>query len=142
MFARPIQSKLLGFNHFLQCGSQGGRGCIIGCSLDLLDLIGRVPTHQGAGGGQYDLWRIVGQSLDQRDSGGGAVRGVFCQARPQCLTCPAAHHSETIMKYLRRLESRHGKGRSKSILAHKIGRAVYIMLRRGTVFDEAIFLRN
>jgi transposase len=54
----------------------------------------------------------------------------------------AAHHNESIMKYLRRLESRHGKGRSKSILAHKIGRAVYYMLRRGTVFDEANFLRD
>jgi len=39
-----------------------------------------------------------------------------------------------------RLEKRHGKGKALSILAHKIGRAVYSMLARGTVFSMEKFL--
>jgi transposase len=38
-------------------------------------------------------------------------------------------------KYLTRLERRHGKGKAFTMLAHKIARAVYYMLRRHTAFD-------
>ena len=34
------------------------------------------------------------------------------------------------------LEKKHGKGKALSILAHTIGRAVYYMLSRGTVFSR------
>jgi len=34
-----------------------------------------------------------------------------------------------------RLESKHGRGKALSILAHKLGRAVYCMLQRGQAFD-------
>ena len=36
---------------------------------------------------------------------------------------------------LARLEKTHGKGKVLSILAHNIGRAVYDLLSRGTVFS-------
>jgi transposase len=45
-------------------------------------------------------------------------------------------------KYLARLENKHGKGKALTSLAHKLARAVYYMLRRGTVFDLATFLRS
>jgi hypothetical protein len=38
------------------------------------------------------------------------------------------------------LAKKHGKGRALSILAHKIGRAVYYLLSRGTVFSMEKFL--
>lgn len=38
-------------------------------------------------------------------------------------------------KFFTRLERKHGKGKALSILAAKLGRAVYYMLLRGTVFD-------
>ena len=38
------------------------------------------------------------------------------------------------------IEKKHGKGKALSILAHKIGRAVYYMLSRGTVFSMEKFL--
>ena len=41
---------------------------------------------------------------------------------------------------LARLEKKHGKGKALSILAHKIGRAVYDMLSRRTVFSMETFL--
>ena len=39
-----------------------------------------------------------------------------------------------------RIEKQNGKGKALSILAHKIGRAVFYMLSRGTVFSMEKFL--
>ena len=49
-------------------------------------------------------------------------------------------HNSAGKKLLARLEKTHGKGKALSILAHKIGRAVYYMLSRGTVFSMEKFL--
>jgi transposase len=49
-------------------------------------------------------------------------------------------HNSAGTKILARLEKTHGKGKALSILAHKIGRAVYYMLSRGTVFSMEKFL--
>jgi hypothetical protein len=38
-------------------------------------------------------------------------------------------------KYIDKISERHGKGKSLSILAHKIGRSVYFMLKRKQVFN-------
>ncbi len=38
-------------------------------------------------------------------------------------------------KYVAKLEKKHGKGKAISILAHKIGRAVYYILKRKKPFD-------
>ena len=43
-------------------------------------------------------------------------------------------------RYRARLERKHGKAKALSILAHKLGRAVYFMLQRETVFDMHKFL--
>ena len=48
-------------------------------------------------------------------------------------------HSTDGKKLLARLERKHGKGKALSILAHKIGRAVYYILARGTVFSPEKF---
>ena len=45
-------------------------------------------------------------------------------------------------KYLDRLRSKHGKGKALSILAARIGRASYFMLRRNTAFDPDRFMSN
>jgi len=44
-------------------------------------------------------------------------------------------------KYLDRLTNKHGKGKALSILAHKLGRAVYFMLKNKKAFDQDKFLR-
>jgi transposase len=49
-------------------------------------------------------------------------------------------HTPRVQKLLARLEKQHGKGKALSILAHKIGRAVFYMLARGTVFSMDKFL--
>ena len=43
-------------------------------------------------------------------------------------------------KLIARIEKQHGKGKALSILAHKIGRAVFYILSRGTVFSMEKFL--
>ena len=43
-------------------------------------------------------------------------------------------------KLIARIQKQHGKGKAVSILAHKIGRAVFYMLSRGTVFSMEKFL--
>jgi transposase len=43
---------------------------------------------------------------------------------------------------LARLEKKHNKGKALTILAHKLARAVYYMLKRKTAFDMAMFLRT
>ncbi|MEX2206492.1 MAG: hypothetical protein WEF50_09725 [Myxococcota bacterium] len=44
------------------------------------------------------------------------------------------------LELLARLQRKHGKGKALSILAHKLGRAVYTILARGTVFSHELFL--
>jgi transposase len=43
-------------------------------------------------------------------------------------------------KYLGRLEKKHGKGKALTVLAHKLARAVYYMLKRDTAFEMHKFL--
>lgn len=52
----------------------------------------------------------------------------------------SARFSEGIGAYLAKLERKYGNGKGKSLLAHKLGRAVYHMLKENKVFDEAKFL--
>jgi transposase len=49
---------------------------------------------------------------------------------------PAGH------KLLARYERKHGKPKALSILAHRLGRAVYTILKRKTVFDMNTFIAS
>jgi hypothetical protein len=44
--------------------------------------------------------------------------------------------------YLARLEKKHDKGKALTILAHKLARAVYYMLKHKTAFHTAQFLHS
>jgi hypothetical protein len=50
--------------------------------------------------------------------------------------------SPDIKKYKAKLQREHGKAKALSILAHKIGRAVYYMLKRKEVFNIKKFLNK
>ena len=45
-------------------------------------------------------------------------------------------------KAIARLASKHGKGKALSILAHRLGRAVYVMLSKRQAFDEVRFRKT
>jgi transposase len=49
-------------------------------------------------------------------------------------------NNEQAPKYLAKLATRHGKGKALSMLAHKLGRAVYFMLKQHVAFDQEKFL--
>jgi Transposase IS116/IS110/IS902 family len=51
-------------------------------------------------------------------------------------------NNEPGQKYLARLEKKHDKGKALTILAHKLARAVYDMLRRKTAFDMNLVLHT
>lgn len=45
-------------------------------------------------------------------------------------------------RYIEKLRKKHPKGKALAILAHKIGRTAYFMLKRKTVFDARVFLAH
>ena len=47
-----------------------------------------------------------------------------------------------VKKYKAKLQRKHGKGKALTILAHKIGRAVYYMLKRNEAFNAERFLNK
>lgn len=49
-------------------------------------------------------------------------------------------HNPRIAERLTRLEKKHGKGKGKILMAHKLGRAVFFMLKNKIAFDEERFL--
>jgi transposase len=51
-------------------------------------------------------------------------------------------HNPAGQKFLTRLEKKHSKGKALTILAHKLARALYYMLKRQTAFDVDTFLRG
>jgi transposase len=67
--------------------------------------------------------------------GNGQLKWAFSEAAVTFL-----RHNREGQRRLARLEKKHGKGKALSILAHKIGRAGYYMLARGTVFSMEKFL--
>jgi transposase len=120
-----------------------GIGKIIALTIALeVDRIERFQTRQ-----QFcsysRLVKCTRESAGKRQGEGGAKIGnpylkwAFSEAAVH-----VSRHSEPIGAHLARLERKHDKGRAKSFLAHKLGRAVYYMLKRDTLFKEEEFLAN
>ena len=49
--------------------------------------------------------------------------------------------SEAVKEQHQRLKNRHGKARALAILSHKLGRAVYFMLKNKKAFDVNQFVK-
>ena len=89
------------------------------------------------------LVQYAKESAGKRDGTSGTKSGhayltwAFSEAAVLFLrTTPAGQ------KYLARLENKHGKGKALTVLAHKLARAVYDMLKRGTAFDLDKFFHD
>jgi hypothetical protein len=74
--------------------------------------------------------RVFGQKI-----GNAFLKWAFSEA-----TVLFLRGNEPAQKYLNRLTRKHGKGKALSILAHRLRRAVYHMLRGGEAFDSQRFL--
>jgi transposase len=66
--------------------------------------------------------------------GNGHLRWAFAEA-----VCLFLRGNEQAKRWQARKEKKHGKGKTLAILAAKLGRAVYHMLRKGQPFDAAKF---
>jgi transposase len=69
--------------------------------------------------------------------GNAHLKWAFSEAATLCL-----RNNPQGQKLLARLEKKHDKGQALSILAHKLGRAVYFMLKRKVAFDMEMFLQT
>jgi transposase len=67
--------------------------------------------------------------------GNGHLKWAFSQASVLFLK-----GNEAGKRYVDRLTAKHGKGKALSILAHKLGRAVYFMLKNKKAFNQQEFL--
>ena len=85
-------------------------------------------VHESAGKRSGKGWRKIGNVHLKWAFSEAAV--LFLRANPEG------------MKYKKRLERKHGKAKALSILGHRMGRAVYFMLKRRKAFDMATFLAN
>ena len=75
-------------------------------------------------------------------TGGAKIGNPYLKYAFSEAACLMAKYNPGIKTYLQKMERKHGKGKGKVILAHKIARAVYFMLKRNTVFDINKFLNN
>jgi transposase len=118
-----------------------GVGTITSLTILLeLETIDRFPTRQDFA--SYSrLVKCPRESDGKRYGTGGKKMGnpylkwAFSEAAVH-----VSEYCEPVDWLLKKLEARHGKGKGKSLLAHKLGRTVYHMLRQGTVFDADKFL--
>ena len=53
--------------------------------------------------------------------------------------CLFMRESDRAKAYVAKLEKKHGKGKTMSILTHKLGRAIYCVMNRKDAFDENYF---
>jgi transposase len=84
---------------------------------------------------QTSAGKVVGSS--NAKMGNAYLKWAFSEAAVLFLAkCPQGK------ELLARIEKRHGKAKALSILAHRIGRAVYFMLMRQKAFDLERFLRS
>ena len=66
--------------------------------------------------------------------GNAHLKWAFSEAAVLCL-----RKNPVAQRYVARLAHKHGKGKALTILAHKLARAVYYMLRRGQAFEGTKF---
>ena len=69
--------------------------------------------------------------------GNAHLKWAFSEAAVLCL-----RKNPVAQRYVARLAQKHGKGKALTLLAHKLARAVYYMLRRGQAFDVTKFFSS
>jgi transposase len=74
--------------------------------------------------------------LSNRKMGNAHLKWAFREA-----AALMTRHVPAAKAFAARKAQAHGKGKAQAILAAKLGRAVYVMLRRGVPFDESAFMK-
>lgn len=85
-------------------------------------------SHESAG----KLYGYGGQKM-----GNAYLKWAFSEA-----TALFMRESQPAKDYVDKLSGKHGKGKAMSILAHKLGRAIYYVIKRKDAFDVNYFFQN
>ena len=108
--------------------------------LDEIEQIARFPRVQAC----VSSCRVVKRAKESKGQRYGPSGKKIGNAQLQWAFAEAAvlflKNHEPAPQYLAKLATRHGKGKALSILAHKLGRAVYCMLKPQVAFDREKFL--
>jgi transposase len=114
-------------------------------ALTLLYEIGEIRRFEGVG--QFlsyaRLVRPAKESAGKRTGlsngkmGNGHLKWAFREA-----AALMTRHLPAAKVFAARKAKAHGKGKAQAILASKLGRAVYVMLRRGVPFDQEAFMKQ
>jgi len=127
--------------HFLHLRSVPGIGKILALTI-LYEIhdIHRFPSVQDFA--SYSrLVKCAKESGGKRlGTGGGKIGNVHLKWAFSEAAVLFLRKNPKGQSFLKKLQRRHGKGKALSILAHKLGRATYHMLQRGTVFDMEKFM--
>ncbi len=73
--------------------------------------------------------------------GGGKIGNAHLKWAFSEATALLMRESDRAKAFVAKHEKKHGKGKAMSILAHKLGRAIYFMWRRNDAFDEKYFFQ-
>lgn len=75
-------------------------------------------------------------------SGGGKIGNAHLKWAFGEATALFMRESARAKAFVAKHEKKHGKGKAMSILAHKLGRAIYFMWKRNDAFDEKYFFKT
>lgn len=78
----------------------------------------------------------------KKGSGGGKIGNAHLKWAFSEMVCLMLRESPEAQRFVARKEKKHGKGKAMSILAAKLGRAVYWMLKRKEPFNIATFFAS
>jgi transposase len=137
------QAKVHDLPNFYRLRSIPGVGKVL--ALTLLYEIGDIRRFDQVGGflSYARLVRPIKESAGKRT---GTSNGKLGNAHLKWAFREAAalmtRHTPAVKAWAARKAKSHGKGRAQAILAAKLGRAVYVMLRRGIPFDEGAFMKQ
>lgn len=103
--------------------------------------IGRFPRVQDFAS-YARLVKCAKESSGKRiGTGGGKIGNVHLKWAFSEAAVLFLRHNPKGQNFLKKLQRKQGKGKALSILAHKLGRTVYYMLQRGTVFNMNQFIQ-
>ena len=124
------------YQSFALLQSVPGIGTIIGLvilyEIDTIERFGRVQQFLSYG----RLVKCAHESAGKiRGTGGNKIGNAYLKWAFSEAAVLFLRGNERAQKYVKRLESKHGKGKSLSILAARLARAVYYMLKRKEAFQ-------
>ncbi len=138
-----VQAKVHDLPNFYRLRSIPGVGKVL--ALTLLYEIGDIRRFERVGP-FLSYARLVRPAKESAGKRVGSSNAKMGNAHLKWAFREAAalmtRHEPAVKAWAARKAKTHGKGKAQAILASKLGRAVYVMLRRGVPFDSEAFMKQ